>query len=361
EKILGYSPSQWTEDPHFWVNHIHEDDRTFAVEFCHVQTEQGLNHRFEYRMLDVNGNVVWLKDVVSVVSAEDGSRQLIGMMIDVTDKKMTEEQLISKQKELQLLLKSANEGLYGLDTEGRCTFINDAAATMIGIPKEELYGCIIHALTHPQEHMPPDHDSARCPICNPTLLREKHEHHVELFYRPDGTSFDVNYSSIPLIEHEEYLGAVITFADITLQQETNHQLMQAKNTLNKILQQSLDLICTFDRNGRFLNVSHASLKILGYEPEELIGKRYTDFLVPQDVRLTLRTGNLVMQGGSKSNFENRYIRKDGSIVPILWSARWDEEEELMYCTGKDATDLKRAHEKLELSERRFRQLVKGSS
>lgn len=359
--ILGYEPSEWIEDPNFWVDHIHDEDRNYAVNFCHVQTELGLNHNFEYRMIASDGTTVWLKDVVSIVRGDDGSRQLVGLMIDISDKKAAEEQLLNKKDELKMLLKSASEGLYGLNQEGQCTFINDAAARMLGYPKEQLLGKTMHELIHPSERLEKGHRRKKCPICNAVNMSVKHERQHDRFFRSDGSAFDVCYSSAPLLENGKQLGVVVTFSDTTEQLETNRQLLHAKKTLNKILQQSLDLICTFDREGRFTNVSDASLKILGYAPEELIGKKYTDFLIPEDIRATLRTGSLVMRGGSRSNFENRYIRKDGTIVPILWSARWDVEEERMYCTGKDATELKKAHEQLELSERRFRQLVKGSS
>lgn len=361
EQILGYTQQEWLADPNFWASHIYPDDREQAIEFCHIQTELGNNHTFEYRMIDSKGEIVWLKDVVSILPQPDGSRLLIGLMIDATEHKQTESLLINKRNELDQLLKLANEGLYGLDESGNCTFINDAGSEMLGVSKEELIGRPMHRFIHPPRLTGRGHQKKTCPVCNPALLKGRVEHQTMTFFRQDGTPIQVRYSSIPITENDQNKGAVVTFEDITEFLETTHRLQQATDALNRILQQSLDLICSFDKNGRFVHVNDACRKILGYEPIELIGKRYMDFLVAEDVKQTLRTGKVVMGGGSRNNFENRYVRKDGTVVPILWSARWDADEGLMYCTGKDATELHQAKAELELRERRFRQLVKGGT
>src|SRR5271156_5181949 len=66
ERILGYPPEQWLEDPNFWRDHLHPDDRTSALDFCMAATEKGQDHQFEYRMIASDGQVVWLRDIVTV-------------------------------------------------------------------------------------------------------------------------------------------------------------------------------------------------------------------------------------------------------------------------------------------------------
>lgn len=85
EEILGYTPEQWHQSPSFWKDHIHPDDREEAVKFCHRKTMNNENHEFEYRMLDADGQIVWIKDIVNVETNDNGARVLTGIMIDVTE------------------------------------------------------------------------------------------------------------------------------------------------------------------------------------------------------------------------------------------------------------------------------------
>jgi PAS domain S-box-containing protein len=64
ERILGYSLAQWLE-PNFWADHLHPDDRDWAVSFCVDATQRRVDHQFEYRMIAVDGRVVWLRDRTS--------------------------------------------------------------------------------------------------------------------------------------------------------------------------------------------------------------------------------------------------------------------------------------------------------
>ena len=83
-KILGYSPEEWYQNHSFWKDHIHPDDRDRTVAFCHSKTQAMQDHEFEYRMIDSAGNIVWIKDIVSVEENDAGSKVLTGLMIDVT-------------------------------------------------------------------------------------------------------------------------------------------------------------------------------------------------------------------------------------------------------------------------------------
>ena len=100
EKLLGYPVTDWYED-NFWVDHLHPDDVEYAVAFCTSQTEQGMNHEFEYRMLSVDGRTVWIHDDVVVVKQEDKPVKLQGFMFDITNRKVAEFALQQAHDELE--------------------------------------------------------------------------------------------------------------------------------------------------------------------------------------------------------------------------------------------------------------------
>ena len=104
----------------------------------------------------------------------------------------------------------------------------------------------------------------------------------------------------------------------------------------------LDAVCAVDKQGRFVFVSAACERIFGYAPDELIGQPMIEMVHPADRQRTLDAAREIMDGEPKLNFENRYLRKDGRVVHILWSARWSEVDQLRIAVARDITDRKQA-------------------
>lgn len=109
----------------------------------------------------------------------------------------------------------------------------------------------------------------------------------------------------------------------------------------KIMDMLLDTICVVDEDGRFMYVSASSEKLLGYRPEELLGRNMIELVHPEDRERTLAAADEIMAGEEKPHFENRYIRKDGSIVHIMWSARWSMSDRLRIAVARDVTEVRR--------------------
>lgn len=103
----------------------------------------------------------------------------------------------------------------------------------------------------------------------------------------------------------------------------------------------LDAVCVVDADGRFIYVSAAFERIFGYTPQEIIGRQMIDLVAPEDRERTRQAASRIMDGHPLLNFENRYVRKDGGIVHIMWSARWSEEEQLRIAVARDITANKR--------------------
>ncbi|MGH8349376.1 MAG: diguanylate cyclase domain-containing protein [Pseudomonas sp.] len=104
----------------------------------------------------------------------------------------------------------------------------------------------------------------------------------------------------------------------------------------------LDAVCAVDKQGRFVFVSAACERIFGYSADEMIGQMMIDMVHPADRQRTLDAAREIMGGEPKLNFENRYLRKDGRVVHILWSARWSEVDQLRIAVARDITERKQA-------------------
>jgi PAS domain S-box-containing protein len=156
-------------------------------------------------------------------------------------------------------------------------------------------------------------------------------------------------------------GVIVMYLDITDKKEAEEKTKQAEARLIEFSENSQDVICSIDEDGNFVQVSKAAYDIWGYRPVELRGKKYIKFVHEQDQAMTIEVANNIMQGNAVTMFENRYTRKDGATVPMLWSARWKEDEKIMYCIARNATEKKAAEEKLKKAEANYREIFEKGS
>lgn len=132
---------------------------------------------------------------------------------------------------LGLLLASTGEGVFGVDLDGLCVFINHAGARMIGYRPEELLGCNMHELTHHSHADGGAYPVEDCPIFNVFRGGEPCRIDTEVFWRRDGSAFPVEYSSHPIVDGGAVRGAVVTFIDITERRRAADALQAAKDEL----------------------------------------------------------------------------------------------------------------------------------
>ena len=112
--------------------------------------------------------------------------------------------------------------------------------------------------------------------------------------------------------------------------------------LNNVMDLLLDAICIVDLQGNFAYISAAGERIFGYPPGEMLGRNMVDFIHPDDLARTLRAAESIVAGQPLPYFENRYVRKDGQVVHLMWSACWSEADLMRVAVARDITERKRA-------------------
>ncbi|MGZ8422423.1 MAG: PAS domain S-box protein, partial [Nitrospira sp.] len=151
---------------------------------------------------------------------------MCGISTDITERKRAEEERQRLTRERLLLLDSTGDGIYGIDPEGRCTFINKAGAKMLGYEPDEVRGKHIHRLIH---HSLPDRSPYPITQCHIyEVLHSGQGCHIddEVLWRKDGTAFPADYSSSPILEQNRITGAVVTFIDITVRKRLEQERSQ---------------------------------------------------------------------------------------------------------------------------------------
>jgi PAS domain S-box-containing protein len=119
------------------------------------------------------------------------------------------------RRQLEMLLESTGEGIYGIDQRGRCIFINRAGAELIGFEPDEVLGRNMHYLIHHAHSDGRNYDVHDCPIFKAFLEGKGVRIESEVLWRRDGTPFPAEYTSYPIRDAGQIVGAVVTFADIT--------------------------------------------------------------------------------------------------------------------------------------------------
>ncbi|MEO0763292.1 MAG: PAS domain S-box protein, partial [Pseudomonadota bacterium] len=123
-----------------------------------------------------------------------------------------------------LILTSAGDGIYGVDSEGLTTFVNPAAEAMLGWRADELIGRSMHDLIHHHHADGSVYPVAECPIYNAFRFAKVNRVDDEMFWRKDGRPLRVEYTSTPIIDGNDVQGAVIVFRDINERKENERRL-----------------------------------------------------------------------------------------------------------------------------------------
>lgn len=133
------------------------------------------------------------------------------------NRKITEE-LEHLIRQNELILEAAGDAIFGLDLEGKVIFVNPVAAKMLGYGRAELIGQIHHRKVHHSKRDGAPYPEEQCPICATYKDGTTHRGTDEVFWKKDGTSIPIEYTSTPMIEKGELKGAVVTFNDLTERQ-----------------------------------------------------------------------------------------------------------------------------------------------
>lgn len=281
---------------------------------------------------------------------EDG-RVLI-LIRDISERKEAAKLIRESEAKYSSFFESSMDGLLFSTPDGRILSANPAACEIFKMTQDEICAAgrkRLFDLTDP-----------RLKSLLEQLQTEGKAKGELTMLRKDGSKFESELSSAVFIDSfgRERTSLIVRDISVRKQQEeklatTLHNLQQTHNDLTKVMDSSQDVICAVNAKGYFVKVSAAAESVWGYKPSELIGKLIFDFVYPEDRVKTQNQAANVMAGNSSVYLENRYVRKDGTVVPIEWSVRWDEKDQLRYGVARDVTDKKRLEKANEIERQRF--------
>jgi len=267
------------------------------------EAQSEFNENLERRTFEISViNASLNREIAERIQAESASRQL--------------------QRRLELILDSAGEGIFGLDTSGNVTFVNVAATDMLGWNAGEMIGKSHHGMVHHAYEDGTPYPIGECPIHMTYMDGEVRFREKDVFWTREGRSFHVEYISTPIVEHNKLVGAVVVFSDISHRLRVEEEKNKLQRRLELILDSAGEGIFGLDLNGKVIFVNKAATVMLGWTPEELEGNSLHDLVHhtysdgsphPADqcpMRMTCRDGQVHFRSNDV------FWSKDGTSFPI---------------------------------------------
>lgn len=258
---------------------------------------------------------------------------------ELHERQMAEKKVLEREKEISLLLDSMAEAVYGIDTDGNCTFVNPSCLRALGFSEsDELIGRNMHDIMHHSHEDGAPYPREACRVCDAYRGGEGVHVDSEVLWRSDGTSFPAEYWSYPIISEEGIVGAVVTFLDITRRREAEREKENLIVTLHALVDHMPEGVFLLDSSGQIAMSNPVALEYLdavsgigvGERLEDMAGRTPGEFLVspPQilwhDIEIEGRTFEVAARG-----------LRDGGMVFVM----------------RDVTKVRELDKRLRLQER----------
>ncbi len=304
----------------------------------------------------------WRAENSPVLNERAEIEYIIHSVSDITEKIKAEEQrkiaellITDSEAKHRAFFENSMDGILLTITDGQIIAANPAACEIFGMTEKEIcdagrFGLV--DMTDPRLNQ----------LLDERQLKGKAMGELTLI-RKDGSKFPGELTSSVFKDSRGETKTCMIVRDITNRKEaerniltTSRELQEALDGLSKIMDSSLDVICTMDEAGKFVKVSAAAEKMWGYKPQELISKHYIDFVWAEDHDRTYQAAAEIMSGHTMTNFQNHYVRKNGTKAPNVWSMKWNDTEKIMYCIAKDITETKGLEKAFEIERQWFHDL-----
>ncbi|MFW6113546.1 MAG: PAS domain S-box protein, partial [Actinomycetota bacterium] len=303
-EMLGYSEEELLGRNVIELGVLHPDDFRKASEAIKVLLGGEEVTDIELRFVRKDGTTILTESIGVPLVGEDGKvKEILNIARDITERRRLEEvALLSFEERYRELLESITDSVYVLDREWRHVIVNQAGADFTGIPKERLPGNKLTELFPGVEETPFFQTFER-------VMETKRKAVVEGEYIfEDGRSGWYEVRVYPVPE-----GILCISTDITEKRRLLEELRQSEQLFRSLVENSQDLIAIMDSEGAYEYGSPSSEKLLGYRPEELIGRNWSELFVQATEEEVYGYLDILLEvPGLREPVVLRFKHKDGS-------------------------------------------------
>jgi diguanylate cyclase (GGDEF)-like protein/PAS domain S-box-containing protein len=353
ENLLGYPLHQWRR-PGFWRSIVHQADLERAETYCDQQTRLGNDHSVDYRVISADGRVVWVRDIVSLITY--GREPVMrGLMIDISEAKQTEEALrLSEGKFASVFAQCPDILVIARLSDGCFLEANQAFVEQIGLSASEIIG-----------KTPSELNIWGIPDIGPSLLQRLQKgsiRNLEMpFRRNNGQTFTGLLSAEPF-DLDSTPALVVVVRDITPLKEAQQQLQMSEEKFAKAFHSSPDgLLISRQSDGLLVEVNDGFSRITGYHSALSLDRTTLDLGIWVDLNERQQLLEQLNRDGFVKDFTSHIRRRDGQIRLCEISSRPLPigGEDCMLTIARDITERHQMQEKLQLAATVFESTAEG--
>jgi PAS domain S-box-containing protein len=347
EAVMGYTRQELTGTPFFDL--MHQDDVPKAYQLFHRGAGTLSTRHAEIRIASRSGEYRWYDVMANIIPDEEGGvRNIVISCRDISEKIAARRAVIDSEEKYRTILHEIEEGFFEVDLDGNFIFSNPALRDMIGYPGQEIMGM------NYRQYM--DAGNAKKVFATFNRIFRTGEStsafNWELIAK-DGRVISVE-TSISLVRDREggprgFRGMV---RDVTERKAVENRLLESEERYRTLTENSSDIICEVDRQGRYIYISSNIREKLGYEPGELLGKTFFDFIHPQEIESAKKAWSQ-----KQSQFILRFRHSNGTWRWFDIAAKKFTQpggQERIVCISRDITERKLEEERLWENEMRLR-------
>lgn len=347
---LGYANYEIANNYMEWQSRVHPDDLEQALARVKDAIEKTTSeYRSEFRLRHKDGSWRWILSLGSVIDGPDGTAaRMLGVHVDITDRKQTEQALIAGEARYRTFVDHASDALFLQDRNGRIVDVNTQACVSLGYQREELIGML-----------PFQFDSDVTQEFTESVLQRLESGETVAFdsshRRKDGSTFPVEVRLRPFWINDERFHVGLA-RDITERKRTEQALRESEARLRTLLE-NIDKVAVqaYEPDGTITFWNRASEIFYGYSAADALGRDIVDLLHGETTRYAERRimAEAMRTGKTPPAEELEVLRRDGSKIAIFASRivhpRPGKSPEF-FCFDVDVTERKRAEEELAIRQ-----------
>ena len=303
--------------------------------------------------------------IVAQIRDDETALGLLGINIDITERKAAEEALRASEERFRLIVETATEGIWTVDAQERATFVNAAMTRMLGYTAQEMLGVRTEAFLFPEDME-----------AHTRRMEQRRAGQDEIyerrFLRKDGTTLWTLASAKPLLDDAgRFDGAFAMFVDITERKRIDEALRETNARYSLLAENVVDVIWTTDAALRWTYVSPSVEKLSGYPLARFMAMPFEELFTPEAMR---QMGELMarrQKAATRDELDEPYRveidlrHANGSLVPLevlVRPMRGPGGEPIGYCgTSRDITERRRAEKALWESNTRNQLIVETAN
>ena len=354
EKLYEYNRKEIIGKPFTNFNLFSNEDKKTVFQSFKKLLKGEIPGPREVQLLTKSGNIIWIELHASIVEIQEKSLfQVISR--NINDRKKAEQELIESEKKYRNLIDNLSDVIGELDLKGNITYVSPQIFNILGYKSEEVTGNQVFDFIHPD-------DVSLISESIKNAIAYDRDFSVEfraIHKNKTSISISLRGSLITLKDTQRLIGVL---RDISEKKEAELKIKESEEKYRSIVNNITDIILELDLKGIVTYVSPQCFDIMGYSPEDLMGKPAFNYIYSEDLQKIAKGMKKALISQKIMSLEYRLIHKNGDIIPVSARGRSVElnGESRMIAAITDITVQKEVEERLQESEKKFRNITEQS-